>query len=52
MVAAHQAKEITASPLDLRALTAERRPVIMGVLNVTPDSFSDGGRFLDPQAPT
>jgi dihydropteroate synthase len=22
----------------------------MGVLNVTPDSFSDGGRFLDPQA--
>ncbi|HEX7417725.1 MAG TPA: dihydropteroate synthase, partial [Steroidobacteraceae bacterium] len=26
------------------------RPVVMGVLNVTPDSFSDGGRFLDPQA--
>jgi len=24
------------------------RPRIMGVLNVTPDSFSDGGRFLDP----
>jgi dihydropteroate synthase len=23
---------------------------IMGVVNVTPDSFSDGGRFLDPQA--
>lgn len=22
-------------------------PVVMGVLNVTPDSFSDGGRFLD-----
>jgi dihydropteroate synthase len=22
----------------------------MGILNVTPDSFSDGGRFLDPQA--
>jgi dihydropteroate synthase len=21
---------------------------IMGILNVTPDSFSDGGRFLDP----
>jgi dihydropteroate synthase len=50
MVAASHAKEITASPLDLRALTAERHPVIMGVLNVTPDSFSDGGRFLDPQA--
>lgn len=25
-------------------------PVIMGALNVTPDSFSDGGRFLDPRA--
>lgn len=24
------------------------RPIVMGVLNVTPDSFSDGGRFLDP----
>ena len=24
------------------------RPVIMGVLNVTPDSFSDGGRFVRP----
>src|SRR3989442_2667938 len=24
------------------------RPLVMGVLNVTPDSFSDGGRFLDP----
>jgi len=24
------------------------RPVVMGVLNVTPDSFSDGGHFLDP----
>jgi dihydropteroate synthase len=26
------------------------RPRIMGVLNVTPDSFSDGGRHLDPEA--
>jgi dihydropteroate synthase len=24
------------------------RPAVMGVLNVTPDSFSDGGRFVDP----
>ena len=23
------------------------RPLVMGVLNVTPDSFSDGGRYLD-----
>lgn len=27
-----------------------RRCRIMGVVNVTPDSFSDGGRFLDPGA--
>jgi dihydropteroate synthase len=26
------------------------RPLIMGVLNVTPDSFSDGGKFLDMDA--
>jgi len=25
-------------------------PLLMGVVNVTPDSFSDGGRFLDPEA--
>jgi dihydropteroate synthase len=25
------------------------RPLILGVLNVTPDSFSDGGRYLDPE---
>jgi len=24
------------------------RPVVMGILNVTPDSFSDGGRFAEP----
>jgi dihydropteroate synthase len=49
MVAAPKFEAIAASRLDLRALTAARHPVIMGVLNVTPDSFSDGGRFLDPQ---
>jgi dihydropteroate synthase len=26
------------------------RPLIMGILNVTPDSFSDGGRFLNTEA--
>lgn len=26
------------------------RPVIMGVLNITPDSFSDGGKFFAPDA--
>lgn len=25
------------------------RPVIVGIVNVTPDSFSDGGRYLDPE---
>lgn len=27
-----------------------QRPQVMGIVNVTPDSFSDGGRFLDPSA--
>jgi len=31
-------------------ISFDRGPLIMGVLNVTPDSFSDGGRFLDPDA--
>jgi dihydropteroate synthase len=26
------------------------RPLVMGVINVTPDSFSDGGRYLDTEA--
>ena len=32
-----------------RALDLGSRTLIMGVVNVTPDSFSDGGRFFDPQ---
>ncbi len=32
----------------LPALLAIGRPLVMGILNVTPDSFSDGGRFQDP----
>ena len=27
-----------------------RVPLVMGIVNVTPDSFSDGGRFLEPEA--
>lgn len=48
----------TAAKLDERAggnaqnqlsgLLARNRPLVMGILNVTPDSFSDGGQFLDP----
>jgi dihydropteroate synthase len=36
--------------LRTRALALGARTLIMGVVNVTPDSFSDGGRFLDPEA--
>ncbi len=28
--------------------TTEDRPLVMGILNVTPDSFSDGGRWFEP----
>ena len=31
-------------------LTGLGRPQVMGILNVTPDSFSDGGRWTDPDA--
>src|SRR5688500_15992345 len=33
-----------------RTLDLAGRPLVMGILNVTPDSFSDGGRFLDTGA--
>ncbi len=36
-------------PSWLAGLLAQRRPLVMGILNVTPDSFSDGGHFVDPQ---
>ena len=35
-------KPLTRNPLVLGA-----RPLVMGIVNVTPDSFSDGGQFLD-----
>src|SRR5262245_49915418 len=31
-----------------RVIEFGRRPLVMGIVNVTPDSFSDGGQFLDP----
>ena len=34
----------------LRRLLTKERTLVMGVVNITPDSFSDGGRFLDPRA--
>jgi dihydropteroate synthase len=39
---------VALTALDLWSRLAGRRPLIMGVVNVTPDSFSDGGRFVDP----
>jgi dihydropteroate synthase len=38
------------SALTTRTLVARLRTLVMGVVNVTPDSFSDGGAFLDPDA--
>jgi dihydropteroate synthase len=32
-----------------RNLSWSRKTIVMGILNVTPDSFSDGGRYLEPQ---
>jgi len=31
-----------------RTIVIDSRPLVMGILNLTPDSFSDGGRWLDP----
>ena len=36
--------------LRTKTLAAGRIPRLMGVVNVTPDSFSDGGRFFEPAA--
>jgi dihydropteroate synthase len=47
---ASSARDAKQSPSTLARLLGLGRPAVMGVLNVTPDSFSDGGRFLDPAA--
>ncbi|PWB63009.1 MAG: dihydropteroate synthase [Bradyrhizobiaceae bacterium] len=39
---------VSPAPTALDRLRALGRPCVMGILNITPDSFSDGGRFLDP----
>lgn len=51
MAAPSQIPEATAAqhhPV-LRPLLARAFPAVMGVLNVTPDSFSDGGKFVAPE---
>jgi dihydropteroate synthase len=43
----------SATPADrqvLRALLSRPYPAVMGVLNITPDSFSDGGQFIAPES--
>lgn len=40
----------TAWRLRTRTVHFGRRPLLMGIVNVTPDSFSDGGKFLDHEA--
>src|SRR5438105_9010266 len=43
---------VRASRWKLRSCTIEfpRQPLVMGIVNVTPDSFSDGGRYFDKDA--
>jgi dihydropteroate synthase len=40
---------LAAAPGVVGRLLAAGRPLVMGILNVTPDSFSDGGQFLDAE---
>ncbi|WP_213771898.1 dihydropteroate synthase [Bradyrhizobium sp. dw_78] len=52
MIATKSRPAPTASPADrpvLRTLLSRPYPAVMGILNVTPDSFSDGGRFIAPE---
>jgi dihydropteroate synthase len=44
-----QIEAITARPLPFAGLVSQR-PLVMGILNITPDSFSDGGRHFDAAA--
>jgi dihydropteroate synthase len=52
MIATTSRPAPAASPADppvLPALLSKPYPAVMGVLNVTPDSFSDGGQFIAPE---
>ena len=49
-VLSHRPGMATSMELQLnRQRLALDRPFLMGIVNVTPDSFSDGGQFYDPQ---
>ena len=52
MIATTSRPAPAATPADrpvLRALLSLPHPAVMGVLNITPDSFSDGGQFIAPE---
>jgi dihydropteroate synthase len=52
MIATTSRPAPAASPADhpvLRTLLSRPCPAVMGILNVTPDSFSDGGQFIAPE---
>jgi dihydropteroate synthase len=52
MIATTSRPAPAATPADhpvLQALLSKPYPAVMGVLNVTPDSFSDGGQFVLPE---
>jgi len=44
------ARNLSSWQLRTRSLSLGRRTLIMGVINITPDSFSDGGLLLGPEA--
>jgi dihydropteroate synthase len=53
MIATTSRPAPAANPADrqvLRALLSRPYPAVMGILNVTPDSFSDGGQFIAPES--
>jgi dihydropteroate synthase len=45
-------RTITEWKLRTRSIELGRRTLVMGVINITPDSFSDGGNLLEPEAAT
>src|SRR5271166_4638600 len=52
MIATTSRPAPAAAPADhplLLALLSRPYPAVLGVLNITPDSFSDGGRFVAPE---
>ena len=52
MIATTSRPALAAAPAGhpvLRGLLSKPYPAVMGILNVTPNSFSDGGRFVEPE---